>query len=218
MPMPKQTAREKVIQASQQLMVAQGYTATTVDEIVEAAGVAKGSFYHAFKSKEELALAALDDYFQHGMTIIAGGAYVDEQDPVKKVFAFLDHVNDKACELWEHGCLLGSMSIELADNYPNLIARIDSLFWGTGAGPQGKGCEDALGPGAGQTPDCCVGGFDHHEQIASRCEKFACRNQSLPALSGWPARLNNFLPNLRLTSQYNCKYEEKSDEYSNRGR
>ena len=126
--MPKQTAREKVIQASQQLMVAQGYTATTVDEIVEAAGVAKGSFYHAFKSKEELALAALDDYFQHGMTIIAGGAYVDEQDPVKKVFAFLDHVNDKACELWEHGCLLGSMSIELADNYPNLIARIDCLF------------------------------------------------------------------------------------------
>ena len=30
--------------------------------------------------------------------------------------------------MWEHGCLLGSMSIELADNYPNLIDRIDRLF------------------------------------------------------------------------------------------
>ena len=87
--MQKQTAKEKVILASQRLMMAQGYTATTVDEIVAAAGVAKGSFYHAFKSKEELALAALDDYFRRG-----------------------------------------SISTELADNYPNLIARIDSLFWG----------------------------------------------------------------------------------------
>ena len=30
--------------------------------------------------------------------------------------------------MWEHGCLLGSMSIELADHYPSLIDRIDSLF------------------------------------------------------------------------------------------
>jgi len=128
MRMPKQTAKEKVILASQQLMVAQGYTATTVDEIVEAAGVAKGSFYHAFKSKEELALAALDDYFRRGMAIIGGGPYVDEKDPVKRVFMFLDYMDEKAPSLWEHGCLLGSISTELSDNYPNLITRIDQLF------------------------------------------------------------------------------------------
>lgn len=126
--MVKQTAKEKVILASQQLMVAQGYTATTVDEIVEAAGVAKGSFYHAFKSKEELALVALDDYFRRGMAIIGDGPYTGEQDPVKKVFAFLNYMDEKAPALWEHGCLLGSMSIELAENYPNLITRIDQLF------------------------------------------------------------------------------------------
>ena len=126
--MQKQTAREKVVTAAQQLMVGQGYTATTVDEIVNAAGVAKGSFYHAFKSKEDLALAALDDYFRRGMAIIGNGPYLDEKDPVKKVFAFLDYVDEKSQALWEHGCLLGSMSIELADTYPNLIDKIDQLF------------------------------------------------------------------------------------------
>ena len=116
------------MRAAQELMVAQGYTATTVDQIVAAAGVAKGSVYHAYKSKEELAVAAMEAYFRSGINIISDGPYHAETDPVKKVLKFLDYVDEKALELWEHGCLLGSMSVELADRHPGLIAKIDELF------------------------------------------------------------------------------------------
>ena len=126
--MQRQTAKEKIINAAQQLMVGQGYTATTVDEIVDSAGVAKGSFYHAFESKEALALVALEDYFKRGMGVIGGGSYRQEPDPVQRLYGFLDHVEEKAAGLWQHGCLLGSITLELADSYPSLINKVDGLF------------------------------------------------------------------------------------------
>ena len=126
--MQRQPAREKIISAAQQLMVGQGYTATTVDEIVASAGVAKGSFYHAFVSKEALALVALEDYFKRGMGVIGAGSYRQEPDPVRRLFGFLDYMNEVAGDLWQHGCLLGSITLELADTYPSLIDKVDALF------------------------------------------------------------------------------------------
>jgi AcrR family transcriptional regulator len=51
--MNKVNAQSKIINAAKQIMIVRGYKATTVDEIIQQAGVAKGSFYHAFKSKKE---------------------------------------------------------------------------------------------------------------------------------------------------------------------
>ncbi|NJE06313.1 TetR/AcrR family transcriptional regulator [Thermococcus sp. M36] len=46
--------RERILKASEKLFAEKGYDETTVDEIVEKAGVAKGTFYNYFRSKEEL--------------------------------------------------------------------------------------------------------------------------------------------------------------------
>ncbi len=124
----KISARKKVIDAAQQLMTGRGYSATTVDEIVKLAGVAKGSFYHAFKSKEELAIAALEDYELKGWALVSSGPYADIKDPVERALSFVQFIELKSAELWAHGCLLGSVSIEVADSYPNVIQRIDELF------------------------------------------------------------------------------------------
>ncbi len=53
--------RERLLQTAADLIWTSSYHATGVDSICEAAGVHKGSFYHHFASKEELAIAALDD-------------------------------------------------------------------------------------------------------------------------------------------------------------
>ena len=59
----RQTQREAVRQAllreGMRLLARQGFAATTVDQIASAAGVAKGTFYNYFATKEDLALAAL---------------------------------------------------------------------------------------------------------------------------------------------------------------
>ena len=46
-------ARDRLTSAASELFSAQGYDRTSVDEIVRAAGLTKGSFYHYFASKEE---------------------------------------------------------------------------------------------------------------------------------------------------------------------
>jgi len=124
----KLNTKQKVIMATQELMTNRGYSATTVDEIIKYAGVSKGGFYHAFKSKEELTIEALEDYEEKGWTIVANGTYVDIQDPVERALAFIQFLEEKSGELWAHGCLLGSISIEVANSHPNVINRIDELF------------------------------------------------------------------------------------------
>ena len=46
-----------------ELLWANGYNATSVNDIVMAAGVPKGSFYFYFDSKEDFAVKAIDKYF-----------------------------------------------------------------------------------------------------------------------------------------------------------
>jgi len=124
----KINVKQKIINAAQELMTTRGYSATTVDEIIKFAGVSKGGFYHAFKSKEELAIVALEDYEEKGWAIVSNGPYVKIDDPVARALAFIQFIEEKSQELWTHGCLLGSVSIEVADCYPNVIKRIDELF------------------------------------------------------------------------------------------
>jgi len=126
--MAKLTAKEKVVTAAQELMTGRGYSATSVDTIVQKAGVAKGSFYHAFKSKEELALAALEDYAVKGWQAVASGPYRDIQDPIERALAFVDFLELSSEALWSHGCLLGSVAVEVADSHPELIDRVSGLF------------------------------------------------------------------------------------------
>jgi TetR/AcrR family transcriptional repressor of nem operon len=126
--MAKTSAREKVIEASIQLMTGRGYAATTVDDIVKQAGVAKGSVYHSFKSKEEMVIASLEYYLAQGLEILAKGPFQEIDEPVDKALAFVQHVEDKSTQLWTHGCLLGSLAIEVAESYPALITEIDKLF------------------------------------------------------------------------------------------
>jgi TetR/AcrR family transcriptional repressor of nem operon len=122
------TSREKLLQSGLALMLSKGYAATTVDEICAAAGVSKGSFYHAFASKEDLALTVLDDYFQRQMDAYGNGPHRRIADTRERAFAFLDHVERTAGGMWSNGCLLGVFALDLAESSPRIQARLAELF------------------------------------------------------------------------------------------
>jgi TetR/AcrR family fatty acid metabolism transcriptional regulator len=50
----KSDVKEKIIEASTRLFLANGYRGTSVKEITEAAGIGRGTLYWYFKSKEEI--------------------------------------------------------------------------------------------------------------------------------------------------------------------
>lgn len=126
--MTRVTAKEKIINSTLDVMEGRGYRAVSVDEIITHAGVSKGSFYHSFKSKEELAMQALEEYERRGTEIIQSGSYRDIEDPVMRAIAFVQYIEDKSSDLWQHGCLLGSVALEVALSHPMLLEKIDELF------------------------------------------------------------------------------------------
>jgi TetR/AcrR family transcriptional repressor of nem operon len=56
-------ARERLMNAAQDLIWENSYGSTTVDAICDRANVKKGSFYHFFDSKSDLAVQAIDTYW-----------------------------------------------------------------------------------------------------------------------------------------------------------
>ncbi|MGE7136910.1 TetR/AcrR family transcriptional regulator [Luteibacter sp. NPDC031894] len=56
--------REKILATGQRIMGGKGFSAVGLNEVLAAAGVPKGSFYHYFGSKEAFGQAMLDAYFE----------------------------------------------------------------------------------------------------------------------------------------------------------
>lgn len=84
------TAREKLLGAALGVIREQGYAGTTVDELCARAGVTKGAFFHHFKTKDALAVAAADHWSATTAALFAGAGYHRHEDPLDRVLAYLD--------------------------------------------------------------------------------------------------------------------------------
>jgi TetR/AcrR family transcriptional repressor of nem operon len=93
-PMSSQTtrpnARSKLLDAALSVIRTKGYAATTVDELCAAAGVTKGAFFHHFKSKDELAVAAADHWSVLTGALFADAPYHDHADPLDRVLGYVE--------------------------------------------------------------------------------------------------------------------------------
>ena len=118
--------RGQLLDAAQQLILSKGFPATRVDEICDAAKVTKGSFYHHFKSKDELASALIDHYFDTLTEGLCSGSWQDCDDPIERLQAFLDSVMAVVRgPLLRRGCLLGSFALDLSETHPDIRSEIE---------------------------------------------------------------------------------------------
>src|SRR5579864_9087711 len=67
--------RSKLLDAARDVIRAKGYSATTVDDICATAGVTKGGFFHHFPSKEQLGIAAIEQFGAAAAAIFAAAPY-----------------------------------------------------------------------------------------------------------------------------------------------
>ncbi len=63
MPRADNGTRQKLIDTATDLLWTSSYGSVSVDDMCRAAGVKKGSFYHYFPSKQELAICAMEEYY-----------------------------------------------------------------------------------------------------------------------------------------------------------
>lgn len=117
-------AKEKLLETARQLMQTQGYSATSVDQICEAAGLTKGGFFHYFKSKEELGKSVLDYYVLSSLQTISRAPFLKKKDPLHRLYGYLDFMVEKFSDpANEKSCLLGNFAQELSDSHPEIRAR-----------------------------------------------------------------------------------------------
>ncbi|HEY5791721.1 MAG TPA: TetR/AcrR family transcriptional regulator [Chthoniobacterales bacterium] len=86
---PEET-RRKLLDASRDLILTQGFTGTRVDQICRMAGVTKGAFFHHFQSKDELGQAALADWAHFGMDLYAAAKSQPARHPLDHLHRFFD--------------------------------------------------------------------------------------------------------------------------------
>ena len=114
-------AKEKLLDAAERLMLTKGFVATTVDEICHEAGLTKGSFFHYFKSKEDLGKAALDRFCQVRLELMQGSPSQKKTDPLERIYGWIDFAIEMSkSPMAQSGCLLGNFAQELSDTHPKM--------------------------------------------------------------------------------------------------
>ena len=124
--------RQRLIEAGAGIIHRQGYNGTGIQQILEACGVPKGSFYHFFKSKDDFALALLDHYgelFSQRAVLLFGDASLS---PLERVRRFFDNIlarqHDPKDPFSTCGCPVGNLVQELSPMVPVFRQRLDELL------------------------------------------------------------------------------------------
>ncbi len=130
---PKALAtRERILEAADTLFYLHGYNATGLDRIISEAGITKGNFYYHFKSKETLALAALERHFEKTSHEMSEQAMKHKQSPLKMLFAILELMARRQKGQYQagriRGCYFGNFTLEMSTESKAVRGKVQSIF------------------------------------------------------------------------------------------
>ena len=127
-------ARTRLLEAARAVIRAQGYSATTVDDLCRAAGVTKGAFFHHFESKEALGVAAAQFWIETTSELFAHAPYHMPEDPLERVLAYVDFRRSLIDgDLADFTCLMGTMVQEAYDTHPAVREACAASIFGHAA-------------------------------------------------------------------------------------
>lgn len=123
---PPHESKAKLLAATLKLVRAKGYSATRVEDICAEAGLTKGSFFHHFKSKEDLALAAVAHWTANTSAFFAAAPYHGAADPLSRLIAYVEF--RKAIltgDLPDFTCFAGTVIQEAYRTHPQISAACE---------------------------------------------------------------------------------------------
>jgi TetR/AcrR family transcriptional repressor of nem operon len=96
-----------------ELLWSKGYNATSVNDIVKAAKIPKGSFYFYFDSKEDFTVKALEKYFKEHLTPVLDILHDESVSAKQRVLNFYEFRSSMLKE--KLNCRMGCMASNLAN-------------------------------------------------------------------------------------------------------
>lgn len=133
--MNKQDTRQRILDTASSLFHNQSYTSVGVAAISNEADVSKGSFFHFFKSKQDLALAVMDQFQVTINNSLIIKSFSPKLEPLQRLDQFIQELyqfQKSQTELNGHmtGCPFGNMAMEQATQDDMLRKKAESCLNG----------------------------------------------------------------------------------------
>ncbi|MBI4911234.1 MAG: TetR/AcrR family transcriptional regulator [Acidobacteria bacterium] len=116
---PLHESRIRLLDAALAVFRAKGYAATRIEDICTAAGLTKGSFFHHFAGKEDLAVAAAEHWSEVTGELFRSAPYHAPEDPLDRVMAYVAFrkalLQGRPAEFT---CLAGTLVQETFETHP----------------------------------------------------------------------------------------------------
>ena len=125
----KTNTKQKILETGAELIHLKGFNHTGLQEILNAAGVPKGSFYNYFNSKEDFGLQVID-HFAGYYTLISRPILEDPAlSPLQKIKRLLEWFMEffKSKD-YAYGCPIGNLAQEMGDLSPAFRDKLRSAL------------------------------------------------------------------------------------------
>src|ERR1700712_4324080 len=127
--MPRPSHKEKILTSGLRVVHERGYAASSVRDIIEAAGVPQGSFTNHFASKEAFGLELVNLYYANIEVFMADTLLNDALPPMKRLHLWAENGIDSHNQKGEwNGCLLGNFGGEANSEIDTIQQRIAVIF------------------------------------------------------------------------------------------
>lgn len=122
-------AKQRLLNVAVDLFESKGYHAVGIQEICDAAGVNKGSFYYFFPSKRDLVLAAIDEQVNGYRLELMEPAFANDL-PTQEKFRQFFHLMYLARKDLEQttGCFFGNLTLELSTHDEAVREKLKTIF------------------------------------------------------------------------------------------
>jgi TetR/AcrR family transcriptional regulator, transcriptional repressor for nem operon len=128
----KSNAKEKLLDIAFQLIWDNSYGGVSVDQICDRAGVNKGSFYHFYGTKADLAVAAYEEHWRQKQPDM-DRIFSAQIPPLERLSGWCKYVYEgQKCKAAEYGhvcgCPYGSIGSEVATQDPKIRSKTDEIM------------------------------------------------------------------------------------------
>lgn len=121
--------QQEIITISRELIYSKGYHTTYISDILDAASIGKGQFYHYFSSKHDLGLAVVEDLVKEWDQEVFLEIFQSKFDPITKLNKMLEKLLEwHADEEGKSGCPVGNLAIEMSEHDEAFRVKIQYIF------------------------------------------------------------------------------------------
>lgn len=123
------SARSQLLRTGVAILTEKGFSAVGMEEILSAASVPKGSFYHYFNSKDDFGLALIDAYADYFARKLDHWFEASDRPPLQRLADFIaDARAGMARHDFRRGCLVGNLGQEMGVLPEQFRQRISAVF------------------------------------------------------------------------------------------